>query len=83
MSNLTPEELQTAGKLLYGERWQADLARALGYEPRRLRQWLEVGKKSHRPIPPGTREKIIKLLEKRNKEIQEELLRLGITKIKI
>lgn len=52
-SNLPMEDskrkiLISAGKALYGERWQTDLAIALGYaDARRIRQWLS----GDRPIP--------------------------------
>jgi len=35
-----PEQLVRAGSLLYGERWQSDLARALGVNDRRVREWV-------------------------------------------
>jgi len=34
-----PQQLERAGKLLYGDRWQSDLARALDVGDRRVREW--------------------------------------------
>ena len=42
--------LAEASEVLYGERWQSDLARALGIsDPRQLREWMS----GTRRIPPG------------------------------
>jgi len=35
-----PADLERAGKLLFGERWQSDLARALSVGDRRVREWV-------------------------------------------
>lgn len=35
-----PTHLERAGMLLYGDRWQSDLARALGVGDRRVREWV-------------------------------------------
>ncbi|MEG9884161.1 MAG: hypothetical protein V6Z86_06010 [Hyphomicrobiales bacterium] len=40
-------ELAAIGQALYGPRWQTDLARNLGVDSRRIRQWLA----SARPVP--------------------------------
>lgn len=53
--------LARAGQLLYGERWQSDLARALGIGDRRVRQWLA----GDRPIPEGIWRDIAELLRVR------------------
>ena len=34
------DELAEVGKLLFGERWQSDLARALGTSTRMMRYWV-------------------------------------------
>ncbi|MEN8282997.1 hypothetical protein [Acinetobacter gerneri] len=44
-----PQQLQLAGSLFYGNQWQTDLARALGIDSRRIRDWLS----GRRPIPVG------------------------------
>lgn len=56
---MTPEQLQMAGSLLYGNQWQTDLARALGIDSRRIRDWLS----GRRPIPVGIWNEVISLLE--------------------
>lgn len=54
------------GQTLYGERWQTDIATALGLrDPRRIRQWLS----RDRPIPEGIWKDLRKLLEDRNSDI--------------
>jgi len=59
-----PEQLARAGSLLYGERWQSELARALDVNDRRVRQWIA----SERPIPPGIWADIAGLLRQRQQE---------------
>lgn len=57
-------DLEKAGKALYGERWQTDLAHALGLkDARRIRQWMA----EDRPIPPGVWNDIADLLRSRGK----------------
>lgn len=34
------DDLVEVGRLLFGERWQSDLARALGTSPRMVRYWV-------------------------------------------
>lgn len=43
------DHLIAAGRALFGERWQTDVARALGVDSRRVRQWMA----GERPIPAG------------------------------
>jgi hypothetical protein len=57
--------LARAGVLLYGERWQSDLARDLGQDPRRLRQWIA----GERPIPSDIPKRLVDLLILRQKQI--------------
>lgn len=58
--------LISAGQLLFGERWQTELARALGLsDGRRIRQWLS----GDRPIPVGIWDDLRKLLKDRSSEI--------------
>ena len=56
-----PAQLERAGNLLYGDRWQTDLARALEINDRRVRQWMSI----ERPIPPGVWADIAALLRHR------------------
>ena len=56
------EELQEAGRALYGDRWQTDLTRELGLkDARRIRQWMS----EDRPIPAGVWAQIAQLLRSR------------------
>ena len=64
------EQLARAGQLLYGSRWQSDLARALGVNDRRVRQWMA----GERPIPPGIWADIARLLRERQTD-SADLLR--------
>ena len=58
--------LISAGQLLFGERWQTELARALGLsDGRRIRQWLS----GDRPIPVGIWDDLSELLKDRSSEI--------------
>ena len=59
-----PAQLERAGNLLYGDRWQTDLARALQVNDRRVRQWIA----SERPIPVGVWADIAGLLRQRQRE---------------
>ncbi len=57
-----PAQLERAGNLLYGDRWQTDLARALEINDRRVRQWMSM----ERPIPPGVWADIAALVRHRH-----------------
>jgi hypothetical protein len=57
---MTPEELETVGKTLYGKRWQTDLARSLKLNPRTVRRYTH-----GEAIGKATREAIINLLAER------------------
>ncbi|MBF6850109.1 helix-turn-helix domain-containing protein [Acinetobacter baumannii] len=59
---MTPEELRQAGEILYGTHWQSELARAIGVDPRRVRQWIN----GERPIPTSLRSEIILLLKEKS-----------------
>jgi hypothetical protein len=60
-----PEELAAAGQVLYGNRWQTNLAYDLGVDPRRIRQWLSANKVDKRPIPVGVWADLAELLRQR------------------
>lgn len=67
------EMLIKAGRSLYGDRWQTDLARDLGLsDGRRIRQWLS----GDRPIPDGVWNDIAELLTDRKILIDEALSEL-------
>ncbi|MFG0229449.1 hypothetical protein [Achromobacter sp. 413638] len=59
-----PEQLERAGQLLYGDRWQSDLARALGVGDRRVREWAAGDRKP----APGVWADIAALLRQRQAE---------------
>ena len=56
-----PDDMERAGQALFGGRWQSDLARAIGVDSRRVRQWMA----DERPIPPGVWADIAGLLRQR------------------
>lgn len=61
---LGPEHLARAGTLLYGERWQSELARAMGIGDRRVREWIA----GERRPPAGVWADISALLRQRQSE---------------
>lgn len=61
---MTPEQLKSAGELLFGNQWQSDLARALEVDSRRVRDWLQ----ERRPIPAGVKSEVIELLLKNSQD---------------
>lgn len=66
------ELLIATGKALFGERWQSDMARALGYaDARSVRQWLA----DERPMPASVLPRLEDLLVDRQVEIEETLAR--------
>lgn len=64
-----PKEFRKSGEVLFGPRWQTDIARALGVNSRRVRQWI----KGERPLPDTIDRDIIKLLENRKLKIETVL----------
>lgn len=61
----TVDDFRKIGESLYGERWQTDLANALGLtDARRIRQWLS----GDRPIPFGIWQDLAALLK--SKQVQ-------------
>jgi hypothetical protein len=59
-----PAHLERAGKLLYGDRWQTDIARDLAVNDRRVRAWMQ----GERNIPAGVWVDIAALLRQRQSE---------------
>lgn len=55
---MTPALLREAGEVLYGPRWQSELARALGVTDRTVRRW-DAGEFS---IPPEVVDQLRRLL---------------------
>lgn len=58
-------ELEKAGKLLYGEHWQSELARNLNIDSRRIRHYMA----GTRPIPEFVGVEVIELLKNKIKDI--------------
>lgn len=56
---MTTEQLQKAGRLLYGDQWQSALARALDVDSRRIRQWMS----GDRPISDWVEGEIMQILK--------------------
>jgi hypothetical protein len=56
---MTPDLLRRMGAALYGERWQLELAEALGVSDRSMRYWV-----AGSPIPQGIWAKLGVLLER-------------------
>ena len=66
---MTAEQLQQAGQLLYGDQWQANLARDFKIDSRRIRQWL----KNERPISHWVKGELDRLLTDNRDRISEYL----------
>jgi hypothetical protein len=65
-----PAELERAGKVLFGDRWQTDLADALDLsDARRIGQWMA----KERPLPVGVWADICGLLRHRQMSIDKVL----------
>ena len=64
---MTPTQLEQAGAVLFGPRWQTDLARALGVSDRSMRRWAN----GANPLPDGLRAEILELLRARITEIEK------------
>lgn len=62
-------ELEKAGKLLFGEQWQSNLADKLGIDSRRVRHWIA----GTRSIPHFVNVEVTKLLEENQIEINQFL----------
>ncbi|WP_207105730.1 hypothetical protein [Sphingomonas sp. CFBP 8760] len=67
------EDLAEVGKLLFGERWQSDLARALGTSSRMMRYWVA----GTHGCPPDLRMRLIALLRERGQDVDAMIVRLG------
>lgn len=59
--------LREAAIVLFGERWQRPVARALHVNDRTVRRWVA----RHSPLPANTEEKMAKLLLAKMREIHE------------
>jgi len=72
VGNKDHDELAEVGRLLFGERWQSDLARALGTSARMVRYW--VAGTHTRPEDLGQR--LAALLQDRVNDIMRMIVRI-------
>jgi len=68
-----PLNLATAGALLYGERWQAPLARALGVSRTTVLNWAA----GRFPLPDDAADRLRRMLDERRAAIDAALLVIG------
>ena len=66
---MTIDQLITAGQLLYGDQWQANLARSLNVDVRRIRHWTA----GTRPISDFVDKEVRQLLIDKQKKIDDLL----------
>ena len=66
---MTIDQLTTAGQLLYGDQWQANLARSLNVDVRRVRHWTA----GTRPVSDFVDSEVRQLLADRAKMINDFL----------
>ena len=66
---MTIDQLTTAGQLLYGDQWQANLARSLNVDVRRIRHWTA----GTRPISDFVDKEVKQLLIDKQKKIDDFL----------
>jgi len=69
---MTPDELETRGRLLYGRQWQSALARNLKVHRVTIFRWMAGTK-----IPPWEEERIEVLLETRTRLLQSMLVNIA------
>ncbi|AVO23677.1 hypothetical protein [Xanthomonas phage XPP1] len=65
----TPNDLARVGRMLFGSRWQTDLAAALDVSDRAVRAWAS----GERRISAGVREDIVALLREQTRDALEAL----------
>ena len=63
------EQLQQAGRLLYGDQWQLNLARSLSVDNRTVRRWVS----GESVIKQSIANEVMQLLRVNQKEISEYL----------
>lgn len=66
---MTIDQLIAAGQLLYGDQWQANLARSLDVDVRRIRHWTA----GTRPISDFVDKEVRQLLIDKQKKIDDFL----------
>lgn len=62
---LTPEQLESIGKALYGSGYKIQLAEFLGVDRRRINHWLD----GDRPIPTGITIELLENAKSRESEV--------------
>lgn len=62
---LTPEQLESIGKALYGSGYKIQLAEFLGVDRRRINHWLD----GDRPIPTGITIELLENAKSRKSEV--------------
>jgi hypothetical protein len=68
---MAPDRLRKFGELLFGIRWQTELAKALAVSDRTVRRWLS----GDMQVPTGVDEELKIMLVKRRAAIEEVLIR--------
>ena len=66
---MTTEQLQKAGRLLYGDQWQSNLARSLSVDDRTVRRWAS----GDSAIKKSIASEVMQLLRVNQKDIIEYL----------
>lgn len=62
---MTPEQLESIGKALYGSSYKIQLAEFLGVDRRRINHWLD----GDRPIPAGITSELLENAKSRENEV--------------
>lgn len=65
------ERFQAAGNLLFGERWQCQMAEALGVDDRTIRKWIVAGR-----APDHVTANVFALMTEREAQIKAHLRKL-------
>jgi hypothetical protein len=76
MGELDRDALCETGTLLFGARWQSDLARALGTSTRMMRYWVA----GTHPPPDDLNERLIRLIDARIAAMRDMTTRLDPSK---
>lgn len=69
---MTPEELESIGKALYGSGYKIQLAEFLGVDRRRINHWLD----GDRPIPVGITRELFENAKSREIEVLQAIKQL-------
>ena len=69
---MTPEQLESIGKALYGSGYKIQLAEFLGVDRRRINHWLD----GDRPIPVGITSELLQNAKSREIEVSQAIKQL-------